>query len=650
MLKKYVFLFMFPFFIHADAGIAEIPEPGMLPSWVIPYDFYPEEIRQTPHTSNRDPDKTVFEECQYNEFDKELYERVCTQILTPRGVLYNKEISFDFDPEIETLEMYRIRIFRDGKWHDRTLSAPVKMLRQEEELDKGYHGALSLVYFLSDLRVGDIIEKTSCIKVTVVSHEKLGIVYPILMDGHTDKDLDHGFYRFIVPTDPHLKWKIFGLKENLDVRPLSNNAQELILHVKDFKKIEDDDLPKWYLNFHRIEISNYQTWKEAAQMSAVLYPYKEEWVSDEMRALALEWKRTTPNMLSAITCAVRFVQKEINYYSFSEGVKGYIPEIPSQVFKDKFGDCKGKTLLLKAFLHLLGVHSSAVGVSTIDKEKVADTLPMSHIPFDHIILRFDYEGVPYWIDATSTIFNGTLSPLENADYGVGLVYEAPWEDLIKMEKNDESKSIKLKTHCKWTSPQELQLTLSTIYSDMGAVVLRNFIEEEGEEELKDRFRKKLTLPPHDFNKTPTVEIIDSCQDNTLEVKIISKHRLEFMDGKALFHLQSKIRDTFVNANLKRGRQHPYNFEEYFYKIEEEFIIENPHGNWKPKKRTFKKDIPVCSYEGSYEKNPYQLRFFQKVVYSKDYLLPEEISPYCDFIDSCLLFQKAKVGFKAFKTR
>lgn len=90
---------------------------------------------------------------------KEMYKRFVTAVLTKSGVEEYGTIQIPFSSDYQKLHLHTLTINRDGEILDRLNISEIKILNQEEELQEHvYLGKVSATIFLSDLRVGDILE------------------------------------------------------------------------------------------------------------------------------------------------------------------------------------------------------------------------------------------------------------------------------------------------------------------------------------------------------------------------------------------------------------------------------------------------------------------------------------------------------------
>ena len=97
--------------------------------------------------------------------------------------------------------------------------------------------------------------------------------------------------------------------------------------------------------------------------------------------------------------ALRLVQDQVHYVFLGMNFGGYTPADADVTWSRRFGDCKGKTALLLALLHDLGVEAEPALVSTAMGDGLDQRLPMLEM-FDHVFVRAHIGGKVYWLDGT----------------------------------------------------------------------------------------------------------------------------------------------------------------------------------------------------------------------------------------------------------
>ena len=91
------------------------------------------------------------------------------------------------------------------------------------------------------------------------------------------------------------------------------------------------------------------------------------------------------SLLEAIDGAFAFVSREVRYVAIEIGLGSFRPHPPADVLRNRFGDCKDKTFLLRAILDTWGIPSYPVLVRTRNLGPLAEDAP-SAAPFNHVVL------------------------------------------------------------------------------------------------------------------------------------------------------------------------------------------------------------------------------------------------------------------------
>ena len=96
---------------------------------------------------------------QVNAGTTQAYTRIIRRILTANGVQYGSQLTFEFDPDYERLHLHRIEIKRQGKSLNRLQREKLRVVRREQDLARHlYHGHVSVLLILDDVRVGDELD------------------------------------------------------------------------------------------------------------------------------------------------------------------------------------------------------------------------------------------------------------------------------------------------------------------------------------------------------------------------------------------------------------------------------------------------------------------------------------------------------------
>jgi hypothetical protein len=122
-------------------------------------------------------------------------------------------------------------------------------------------------------------------------------------------------------------------------------------------------------------------------------------VSPEIRAKAAELVAGKSDPLDRIRALTTFAQQDIRYVGIQLGIGGFQPHAVADIFRNRYGDCKDKSLLLSVLLAEAGIESVPVLVHS-DRTRVRPQLPPGLNRFNHVILAI---RLPPGVDSPSLL-------------------------------------------------------------------------------------------------------------------------------------------------------------------------------------------------------------------------------------------------------
>ena len=103
--------------------------------------------------------------------------------------------------------------------------------------------------------------------------------------------------------------------------------------------------------------------------------------------------------LDKIKNTYAWVQNNIRYVAFEEGISGHQPDKPAEVVRKRYGDCKGMALLLKTLLVAQGFDARLTDVGTREASCLMSEIP-TLAAINHAICTIEWQGKTYYLDAT----------------------------------------------------------------------------------------------------------------------------------------------------------------------------------------------------------------------------------------------------------
>lgn len=572
------------------------------PSWVQRTTFALPEKQNNDHFF----DYLLFEDQMNVDLGQEFFHYV-KHLKTFNAVQEQSTVSAEFDPLYESVILHEVALWRNKEKIDKTLTARFEVIQQESNIvNSEYNGKRTLLVFLDDVQVDDIIE---------FSYTKQG-KNPILQDKYDDffflqnaGFIQKGFYRVIAGNDRQLHFHTKNASFlNINKQETSQTTTEWSWGISNVSPEKyDSDTPAWYSESPYVHVTEYSNWQEVADWGSTLFQ-KEEKPSEQMQELV---SRLENDPDDKILGAIRYVQNEIRYLGFELGVNSYKPREPNEVLKLRYGDCKDKTLLLMTLLDLMGVRSKPVLVSSQLKGHLDEWHPSLRL-FNHVILQVENGNHLFWVDPTCSNQGGDLIRPACYPYGKGLLLDPSSTSLSEMPE-DKAKSQILATTTFDYSDGGTSLILEnmTIYTGLEADKIRNNIKGVSLTKLSENYLSYYSKRYGKIKELGSIEVKDDLVKNTLTIK--SKHQIEDAfevkpneNQQSFTFTSDDISDYFfysIDETRKSPLQlsHPFNLK---HKII--FIDQEDAENWN-----------VTPYEDKIETD--ELSYFTKVNKSKNYL-------------------------------
>lgn len=253
-----------------------------------------------------------------------------------------------------------------------------------------------------------------------------------------------------------------------------------------------------------------------------------------------------------------YVQDNIRYIAFEDGMAGFKPESADEVLRKKYGDCKGMANLTKSLLTSLGYDARLCWLGT---DYIAYDYQTPSLAVDnHMICGLIYQGKTIYLDATETYLGineyaeriqGRQVLMENGDnYILNRVPTAlPSQNYdyetskLSISGNDLTGSI---THLwKGEDKEEVLSGLNSVKKENTEDAMTRFLSNNnGDYVIKDQTLSSTANPDKDLTVTYSIDFKNG-------VSVFSKAYYVDLDQKK----------EFINSAIKTNeRRHDYWFE------------------------------------------------------------------------------------------
>jgi len=343
------------------------------------------------------------------------------------------QVEIEFSPEYQTLTLHEFSVIRDGVRLNKLDRSRVRLIQREKDLEKRmYNGVVSASVVLDDIRVGDQVEYAYTIQGSnPIFGNRIDFAYPL---SGGDAPIERLGIRLLFPTDRPVGTRFHHVELTPEVHE-ANGVREVRVSREHLPPLFiEEEYPRWYIPAAWLEISEYANWKEVRDWAQPMYRLPDD-LSPELLAQIEQWRSTSHTPEEAALRALNFVQQEIRYFGVEIGASSHRPAHPNQVFRQRYGDCKDKSLLLATLLNRLGMKAWPALVSARFQRGIADFLPTPHA-FDHVITLAEIGGKRWWLDATNNFQSGDFPQRGYNDFGLALVIGDGSEQPTPMEVPD----------------------------------------------------------------------------------------------------------------------------------------------------------------------------------------------------------------------
>jgi hypothetical protein len=373
--------------VHAATGPAahSLIVPA-LPAWVNtplevdPAASLPNPTGFTPVT----PTRMHLVETQVEVAQAEEFRHYAYRIETEAGLQGAGQVSVNFAPAYQTLRWHFLRIWRDGKAREVLDASLIQVLRQEENAERFlYHGRMTALTLLHDLRVGDVVE---CAYTINGRNPVFGGRFGTQLVCSSDAPMDRLYYRIKGAPGRRLQIAARG-----DFKPAYQEAEvdgrtEHTWRAEGVPAVSAlNDAPSHECQYAYVQATEYTDWNEVRSWARALFIDGAEPTPEVMTYVQplLADCKTIEDKADAL---LRFVQDDIRYVGLHLNESTHRPAAPLDVIQRRYGDCKDKSLLLVALLRGIGLEADVALVNSAWRRGVIDLQP-SPLSFDHAIVR-----------------------------------------------------------------------------------------------------------------------------------------------------------------------------------------------------------------------------------------------------------------------
>ena len=566
------------------------------------------------------------------------------KILNDRGKDY-AELELGYDSTFDKLDVVFARtITPEGH----VVSAGAKHMRDVSRYMNYplYSNARLKIISMPAVSVGSLIEY----RVKMTRHQMVANKFSSLYSLQAGDPIEKARFALILPKDTKLQRRVLNEKFNTlnaDLNPKVVSEGPNDIYSWEFSRIPqiipEPSMPPVIEVTPLVLLSTFQSWDEIYKWWWKLAEDKviaDEAIKMKVRELAKD-KKTLEEKLRAI---YHFCARDIRYVAIEYGQAGYEPHYAAEIFRNKYGDCKDKSILLVAMLKEIGIEAYPVLIGTRGVVKMQDDFPMQN--FNHCIVALRRQDELVFVDPTGEAVSFGDLP-ENVQGRTVLVILKDKQLVTTTPKfSAEHNRLVSETVLTFAPDDSIEalrtIRTSGIFDQVQRLQMRYtmplLIKERLKERIQDIIPGSVLLDYHienveDMNKNITV----SCRFKGKDFLIKAGGNMYVIPQLADVDLGLVSRDArrfTIDLNIPDSEERTIEVklpEHYEVKSLPEPVIH---------------DLPWFYYENSYQYQDHRLIFTEKKIQKMNRVEPEEYARYKSILEDlskelrrCVILEK-----------
>lgn len=342
-------------------------------------------------------------------------EHFIVKILNERGKKDFSEVVIGYDSTYESVEVEYAKTIKP--------SGEVIIVGEKDIRDVSrylnfplYSNARARIISMPEIVEGAIIEyKVKVAQSQLINKKDFNVAYTL----EENEPIISAKFSLTVPRNRSLKIKVLNPEYNLKNFNLSPNIKEDVVEktytweFKDIPQIEiEPSMPPRSEITPVVLISTFDSWDEIYNWWWDLAKDRiaaDSAISEKVKELTLD-KKEVKDKIQAI---YNYCAQEIRYVGIEYGQAGYQPHKASEIFKNKYGDCKDKAILFITMLKAAGIEGWPVLIGT--RGSITTQKDFPSVLFNHCIAAVSVDEKIIFLDITAEVCSFGDLPADDQD-------------------------------------------------------------------------------------------------------------------------------------------------------------------------------------------------------------------------------------------
>lgn len=511
------------------------------------------------------------------------YSHYVMQISSTEGLEQASQLSFDFDPGYETLQIHQVRVLRQGLYLDRLEPNELRLFQREPDLEHFlYSGTKTAYLILPDIRVGDVLEYSYS---TIGNNPVLGNKFSAQMQLDWEMPVAFNSVRVLVNSGRTLYYSVPEGQHGKLTMTETSTHRELLWQQSPVAAVNaDDDVPAWFTPHHYWSLSEFSSWQDVVNWAMPLYEQAAV-VEPVVQQIADQLMQTSGDPKARVMAALQFVQQQVRYLGIEDGMGSHVPRKAADTLYRRYGDCKDKTVLLMALLKAMGFSPQAALVNLEQGAMLPRQLP-SPYAFDHVIVSLALANQQYWLDGTDLNQGTNIDTIGVPYLHYALPVARDSKELVAMDDQYRIAETILRREL-WLDEPRSRLLVEARYSGHEAESQRSSWKNTSLQQISHQLLGYYSKLYSDLEGNALPDVQDDLQNNEL----VLRQQFTLSGGtEALTQnglpLYADLIDTYLKT-IDNSRKQPLALGPPA-RIRQEFIFHLPH------------DVNIADYNQQYQ--------------------------------------------------
>ena len=566
---------------------------------------------------------------QYHAGKQEYYERYTYKITAKSGIQEMSDLRIEYDPEYQNVVLHKLEVIRNGKTINKLNLGDFKIIQREEDLERHlYNGRVTAVNHLYDIREGDIIDYSyTTIGRNPIHEGNFGATFY----------LQHALpvaqihLSIVKPDDFFLDYKIENEAPKPTITSIEDGTRYSWSALNAEAILYESNTPIWYFPAPTVELTSFKNWAEVVAHYSKFYK-----ISPADRA---RLKKESANLLKlaksksdSLTRLLRFVQDDVRYLGFENGLNSFKPSNPLEVLNRRFGDCKDKSLLLASLFQVYGLEAKPILVNSTYGKTLDKKLPSPFV-FDHCIVQYKTELGQYaYIDPTMSDQGGSLQTTYYPNYYYGLVLDEKSTELTTLKQAKKPKTVLTETFSMDKIGGGAVLDIETFYYGGNADNMRPYLTTNSTASIQKDYSDFYSNVYPNIRVNKEVEIFDDRESNM--IKVVENYKIDSLwqtlpgnDQVIATGFYPSALESYLYPVTTSSRTMPYLLDDEV-NFEHKTIVYFPEA-WNIKDESMRIDNPGFSYFYDVKYKNATLELTHNYQGKKDFIEADKVAKYLE---------------------